>query len=332
MTLKENVIRAFNHKETLWTPNVYTDFDLVLQSTVNERYEGKESGTDDFGVSFTYVPEADAPVVTPGTFILTDITRWKEQVTFPDVEAYDWKAGALRDTAEWDRKNRFSVVMMYNGPFERLHALMGFEDALVALLTEPEYVSEFFASFVEYRIKLVQKIAQFYRPDAIMVFDDYGTATGMMMSPDVWRKLIKPHLKRLIDAAHRYGLYYILHSCGYIKPIFSDIVEMGADAVHPMQYFNDVLELKKQYGKHITFTGGFRAIETFDNPMSSEEEMRAEVRRVLKELAHGGSYIAWQTILNKQSKKVFLDEIMKDSVPKMIAANVTPPDWEKVIL
>lgn len=330
MTPRENMILAFDHKETLWIPNVFTDTDRVLQSTVNERYEGKESGSDEFGVNYTYVPEADAPIVTPGTQRLSDITRWKEEIVFPDVEAYDWEAGAARDTAGWDRENRFSVVMMYNGAFERLHCLMGFENALVALLDEPELTSEFFAAFVDYRVKLIRKIAEFYKPDSIMVFDDYGTDSSMMMSPNIWRSVLKPHVKRMIDTAHECELYYILHSCGYIKPIFPDIVELGADAAHPMQYANDVPELKGRFGKQITFTGGFNNTGIFDSPTVTEEEIRTEVRRVLTELAPGGSYIAWQTILAKESRRIFLDEVMKDSTPKMLALGVQPPDWKKI--
>lgn len=332
MTPRENVILAFKHKETLWTPNVFTDFDRVLQSTVNERYEGKESGSDEFGVNYTYVPEADAPIVTPGTCRLPDIIKWKDEIVFPDVEAYDWEAGAARDTAGWDRENKFSVVMMYNGPFERLHCLMGFENALVALLDEPELTSEFFAAFVDYRIKLIKKIAKYYKPDAIMVFDDYGTNNSMMMSPNVWRNVLKLHVKKVIDATHECGLYYILHSCGYIKPIFPDIVELGADAVHPMQYANDVSELKSKFGKQITFTGGFNNTGIFDSPTVTDEEIRAEVRRVLREVAPGGSYIAWQTILAQESRRIFLDEVMKDSAPKMAAAGVTTPDWTKLFV
>ena len=332
MTLRDNVILAFQHKETYWVPNSYTDFDIVLQSTVNERYEGRESGTDEFGVTFTYVAEADAPMVMPGTHILKDITKWREEVRFPDVDSYDWVSGAKRDTAGWDRENKFSIVMMFNGPFERLHALMGFEEALIALIEEPEIVMEFIAEFQEYRKKLIRKIAEYYKPDAVMVFDDYGTAKDMMMSPDMWRRLIKPYLKQLIDVAHECGMYYIMHSCGYIKPIFQDIIELGPDAIQPMQYCNDVEELKKIYGKQITFTGGFNSNDTFDNAMASEDDMRSEVRRVLNTLGTDGSYIAWPVILSKHGEKIFIDEIMQNSAPKMFAKGVTPLEWAKAAL
>lgn len=330
MTLKENVLQAIRHKDTLWTPNVLTDIDIAVQSTVSERYEGKERGTDEFGVQYTFVPETNTPIVTPGTYVLDDITDWKMKVKFPDADSYDWEEGARRDTAKWDRKNKFSVLVLYNGPFERLHVLMGFEEALMALLTEPECVSDFMEAFVQYRIHLIKKIKQYYKPDAVMIFDDYGTSTSMMMSPGIWRQVIKPQIKMLIDAVHDCGMFYILHSCGYIKPIFGDFVEMGADVVHPMQYANHVREIKDQYQSKITFTGGFNALEILDNPESTEEDIRKEVRRGLKEFAPGGSYIAWQVILSGKVKKLFLEEVMKESIPKMMAAGVPIPDWESL--
>ena len=133
MTLRDNVIKAVRHEQTLWVPNSYTDIDLTLQSSLNERYEGQTMGNDEFGVSYTYSEAAGAPIVTPGTCVLPDIAEWKELVKFPDVDNYDWEAGAKRDTVAWDRENKFSVVMLFNGPFERLHALMGFEEGLICI-------------------------------------------------------------------------------------------------------------------------------------------------------------------------------------------------------
>jgi hypothetical protein len=304
--------------------------DFALQSSLNERYEGQTTGSDEFGVIYTYSEAAAAPIVTPGTCLLPDITKWKERLKFPKVDDYDWEAGAKRDTATWDRENKFSVVMLFNGPFERLHALMGFEEGLIALVDEPEIVSDYIAAFQEYRKKMIKKIGEYYKPDAVMIFDDYGTANGMMMSPGIWRSVIKPHLKQVIDTAHECGMYYIFHSCGYIKPIFSDIVEMGPDVVQPMQACNNVEELKAQYGGRVTFTGGILSNETFDNPVASEEEMRAEVRRVIRVFGEEGSYIAWPVILSSYGKRIFLDEIMRDSIPKMQAAGVEPPEWKNI--
>ena len=57
--------------------------------------------------------------------------------------------------------------MFVNGPFERLHMLMGFENALCALLTDPEEVEEFFNTYMEWKIKLMEKVIEYYKPDVL---------------------------------------------------------------------------------------------------------------------------------------------------------------------
>ena len=330
MRLRDNVIQALEHKETLWIPSIYTDIDFMEQTALNELYRGKESGYDDWGVHFTYVPIAGAPMVTSGSYILQDIKEWKDKVKIPDVDSFDWKEAALRDTASWDRENKFSVIMLSYGPFERVQTLLNMENALIAFLTDSEAVSEFIGEFVEYRIKMIDKIVQYYKADAIMVFDDYGMGSNMFLPPDVWRKVIKPHLKRHVEAAHEKGLYYIQHSDGYVGPIFKDFIEIGVDAAQPVEYVNNTPELKKKYGKQITFCSGYKADKTLDDPNATEEQMRADVRNVLNELGKGGSYIAFPEVVSRRGQEIFFEELRKINEPKMIKAGVKLPDWSSV--
>lgn len=328
MTQRENVILAYQHKPTVWIPNSVTDCNLTLQQAVNERYEGKESGLDEFGVEYMYNAEANAPMVKPGTRRLSSIQNWREEVVFPDVKSYDWEAAAAKDTANWDRENRFSVVMMFNGMFERMHMMMGFEDSLLAVAMHKKDMMEWCEAFTNYRIELIQHIAKYYKPDSVMVFDDYGEGRSMFMRPEVWRKIFKPQLKRLVDATHDCGLYYTLHSCGYIKPIFEDFVELGVDAVQPLQVSNDVPELKAKYGDRITFCGGYNNVHVLDRPDVTEPEIRAEVRRVLKEVGAGGSFVSWASIFSGETVAIYLDEILKHSIPQMEAAGIPVPDYD----
>ena len=207
---RDNVVLAFQHKEPYWIPNSVTDCDIVLQSAVMERYEGRTSGMDEFGLEYVYNEEAKGPVLKPGFQLVGDVDEW-EKIQFPDLDARDWEAAAARDTAKWDRENRFSIVQMFNGMFERAHMSMGYENVLMGLLTEPEEMEGWFQKFTDYRCELIRRIAKYYKPDAVMIFDDYGAKESMMFSPEVFRELIKPQLKRLVDTAHECGLYYILH-------------------------------------------------------------------------------------------------------------------------
>ena len=143
MTRKENVIRVMKQEQPLWTPSLFTDIDLVLQSAVMERYEGRGVGKDEFGVTYQYNKEARGPVQCPGDRVVKEIENWRDYVVFPDLENRDWESAARRDTAGWDRENKFSVVQMFNGMFERSHMLMGYEDTLCALLTDADVMEDF---------------------------------------------------------------------------------------------------------------------------------------------------------------------------------------------
>jgi uroporphyrinogen decarboxylase len=144
-----------------------------------------------------------------------------------------------------DRKNQFVLVGLIRGHFERLHSLMGFEEALMALLTDTDEVAEYFKAFTEYRLKMIDQIAEYYKPDSIMLNDDYASAEGMLMDPELWRRILKPEIRRMIDRIHEHGIYCTMHCCGKMEPIFADYVEMKTDALHPVQAMNDVKGLKR---------------------------------------------------------------------------------------
>ena len=128
MTRRENVILAMKHQETLWIPNNITDCDIVLQQAVQERYEGRTEGRDEFGVEYEYNLEANGPVQKVGTRAVSCVEEWKKEIVFPNVEDRDWEALAARDTAGWDRENKFSIVQLFNGMFERAHLIRTCED------------------------------------------------------------------------------------------------------------------------------------------------------------------------------------------------------------
>jgi len=108
----------------------------------------------------------------------------------------------------------------------------------------------------------------------------------------VWRDTVKPHTQRLYTAMKRRGLLVNQHSCGKIEAIFEDMVEMGADIWNPCQPCNDLAALKRQYGGRIAFSGGIDSQFVLNRPGATPEEVRAEVRRRIDEMAAGGGYIA----------------------------------------
>jgi uroporphyrinogen-III decarboxylase len=311
MGFKQQTLDAYKHKNSGYVPSFYTDLIYSVPKAINERPQG-EDGYDWFGVHWTFVPEAGAPMPTLGkTKVITDITKWREQVTIPDLSKYDWAKLAKEETDTWDRENKLALMMIINGPFERSHSLMGFEDALEAMIVEPEAFQELIEAITAYKIELVHIIGKYYKPDILNMHDDYGSNDRMLMSPEMWRKFFKEPMKRIIGAVHEEGIIYEHHSCGYIEPIFDEFVEIGIDAIDPMQITNDWVRLKKKYQDKVTFLGGFDNQGVYDKVGVTEEEIRAETRRVYDLYAPGGSYVAFPLTLTFNFVPTYVDEHFK---------------------
>ena len=203
-------------------------------------------GKDWFGCE--WVKDGSIGITIPDPrvqFLLEDVADWREVVQWPDLDAFDFETAAKNSGLDQvDRNEKLIYFNMTMGPFERLHALMGFEEALMALLTDPEECDAFFTAFMDWRCKLIDKVKEYFHPDVIMYHDDIGTQTDMFFDPEVWRKLMKPHLKRATDKLHELGIFMEYHSCGKLEQVVPDLVEIGVDAWQG-QEINDILALKK---------------------------------------------------------------------------------------
>jgi len=129
-----------------------------------------------------------------------------------------------------------------------------------------------------------------FKFEAYSLSDDYGTQKSMQMSPEDWRRFIKPNLKKIIDMAKRHEKVMMLHSCGNIYEIIPDLIELGLDILHPTQpEVMDIFQLKKEFGKNISFQGGLRTQDLL--PKGSPDSIKQDMRILKKEMGRGGGYI-----------------------------------------
>ena len=325
ITARENIWMAYRHQEPYWVPSQYLDQDTCLSSASREGVSGYGRSVDCFGISWDYHPGDEGPMVTGGTKRLMDIADWREHLQMPDCESWDWESCAARDTACWDRQNKISSVIIVNGLFEQLHSLTGFEDALCDLLTEPEAVGDFLDALTDYRIRQIQLIARYYRPDKIQFHDDYGEARNTFMSPEVWRELFKPRLKRIVDAVHGEGMLYEHHSCGYIAPLIEDFIALGMDALNPLQIQNDPYRLKQKYARKLCFVGGFDNQGILDRPGVTYQERVREIRYRVELMAPGGSWVAHPVMLDPEIGTALVDVLYEYNAPLMADVGYEPP-------
>lgn len=307
MTPRENMQAAYRHEPLEWVPNGFTEYDMWF--SMGERYFGEGTGDDWFGVNWTCTPELNSQTETPGQDVVEDLDDWREKITIPDLTAFDWAAIAAQETKGWDRENKMSLCMFLEGPFERLMSLMGFENAVCAFYDNPDEIHEFFEELTAYKCAYLKILKEQFGFDVIAFHDDWGNNQNMFFSMDMWREFIKPYIQKVIDCTHELGMLFEMHSCGYIRPTIPELVEMGVDAIQPLQYCNQVGEIKQEYGDKILLSGGFNTQEVLERPGATEEEIRAEVRRAIDELAVNGGYCANVPIIDQQVLSIVIDEI-----------------------
>jgi len=95
----------------------------------------------------------------------------------------------------------------------------------------------------------------------------------------------------MYEEVHKAGLPVFIHSCGDVKELFPELIELGVNVFNPFQpEVMDIFEMKRLYGDRLTFFGGISVQKLL--PFGTPEEVRRETRRILKEIGRGGGYIA----------------------------------------
>ena len=216
-------------------------------------------------------------------------------ITEPNIKKYIFPDPLapyrFKDIKTWlENKKDCYTFMTIGDLWERATFLRGLEDILSDLHTEPGFVHELMQGVNEYNLTTMKFIHDNFKFDGIVLSDDYGSQKSMLFSPKDWRKFIKPYLSKMISVAKQYNWIMFLHSCGYIKPIIKDLIEIGVDILHPAQPETmDIFELKKEFGKDITFCGGVSTQQLL--PFGEPEEIRKEVRLLKDTMGKKGGYI-----------------------------------------
>ena len=312
LSAKENAKKLFTHKMPDYIPK-YGDgiINNVPINGFHERPEGGKDGVDWFGVEWTYAPGDLAPMPSEN-YLFEDISDWKDHVAFPDLDNFDWEAAAKKDRIDiFDRENHLLSQMIHNGIFERLHTLMGFENALCALLTDPEECKNFFDACADYKCRLIDKLHLYYKPDIIVYHDDWGSQSGMLFSPEIWRELIKPATKKIATHTKSLGILFEMHSDGLIKDIIPELVEdVQPDAIQLMA-INNIPELKKITKDKVVYdvfldVQKIAAQETLGT--LTESDLRKQLREEFTSQAQGGCYLPSFITLSDSTKDIIFDE------------------------
>jgi len=191
--------------------------------------------------------------------------------------------------ASWRAEGAFIMPSICFG-FDITHSYMlGMETTLVALLEDTDWCREMFTHQLDVSLALLEMVwAEGYTFDALRWPDDMGFKGKQFFSLQTYRDILKPLQQRVIAWTHAKGIPAYLHSCGNIEPFIPELVEIGLDALNPIEVKSgmDPLAIKRAYGNRLVLHGGMDAL-LWDRP----GEMEKVVRRNVPVLKENGGFI-----------------------------------------
>ncbi|MHC4181597.1 MAG: uroporphyrinogen decarboxylase family protein, partial [Planctomycetota bacterium] len=188
------------------------------------------------------------------------------------------------------RNARHYTIVWVGDLWERATFMCGMERLLLYVATEPDFADELLRRIADYVLRTMEILFERYEFDGVALSDDYGTHKSLLISPAHWRRLDKPHLAAILSRAKAAGRTVFLHSCGDVRAVVPDLVELGLDFLHPIQpEAMDILELKREYGDKLTFCGGLGTQDLLARALPGQ--VREEVRRLKETMGRGGGYV-----------------------------------------
>ncbi|MCC8167284.1 MAG: hypothetical protein LIQ31_14370 [Planctomycetes bacterium] len=229
------------------------------------------------------------PPRLPADFLTMDDEDAVQAYTAPDIDmpgAYTPIRDAVQKSAAVDR---LVVAAGYSGVFERAYGLRSFEAFMMDLAAEPERAMRLMNVIADFKVEdAKRKVAM-----GVQIGhhgDDLATQIASFFSPDMFKDMFLPNIKRIFAVFKDADLPVAMHSCGNITAFIPDLIDAGLDLLEPVQPCMDLEYLKREFGRDLSFWGGIDTQELL--PFAPPDKVREETRRVMRILGKNGGYIA----------------------------------------
>ncbi len=317
MTSRERVLTAFEHREPDCVPKWCGASPGFWEKAKRELALDDEGLRVRFGDDFRRVFAAYAGPELPLSEGATSRTPFGverhgigygqplshplAQATLADVHDYPWP-----DPAWMDVSHIRAEAEQYGGQYAILGGdwspfwhdaidLLGMENMYLTMYDEPELVDAVMQHLVDYYAAVSQRTFD-AAGDALDIFfigNDLGSQTGPLLGLPLFERFVLPHLKRLVDLGHAYGLKVMLHCCGGFAPLIPLLIEAGLDGLHAIQPScagMDLRTLKAQFGDRILFNGCIDSHHVLIK--GTPDFVREKTREVIAIMKPGGGFVA----------------------------------------
>jgi uroporphyrinogen decarboxylase len=259
---------------------------------------GSVAFKDEFGATLRkpaggyYFDWQEFPLAEPSISALASMS-WPDSA---DPARYAGLRDRVRRLRETTDKALFGMAPCGHDLFNQLLRVRGMENGLMDLIAEPDFAEAFLDRLTD-TICTAQRLFLGEVGDLIDVHfaaDDLTGQRGPLISPSLYRRVVKPRQARIMETiqAHtRAPIFY--HSCGATSQFIPDLIEVGVEILNPVQVSAvgmDTAALKRAYGKRLSFWGGGCDTQSV-LPDGTADQVRAEVRRRIADLAPGGGFV-----------------------------------------
>jgi uroporphyrinogen decarboxylase len=239
-------------------------------------------------VGTTMFSSADAETETMSTTRAGPVQKHSDldNYPWPDPETIDYSTLVA---ASQCLPQGMGIISGVGGIFTRCWMILGYEHFCLSLADDPDLVAEVFRRVATIQCAVLRRVVKMPEVFAIWYGDDLAYTEGLLASPRTFRQLLFPWLEELASIAHGAGMPFIMHTDGKLWEILDDLVALGLDALHPIEpKAMDIGEVKRRYGQRLALFGNIDLGYTLTR--GTPDEVRAEVRQRIHDLAPGGGY------------------------------------------
>ncbi len=227
-----------------------------------------------------------------------DDTAWNLEYTsfISDRRAFEefpWETAARADMSEFHAvkdmlPEGMKVIVVSGKIFTLSWMLMGFENFSVSLLTDEPFLTDVMDKITEIQMDILGQVLQLPHVGAVWAVDDLACSTGTIIAPQALRDHVLPRYKEMAAKCHKEGRLFFLHSDGNLLPIMEDLIELGLDALHPIDpTAMDIAQVKQMYGERLCLIGN---VPTELLRSGTPSEVASVVKELLRVVAPGGGY------------------------------------------
>jgi uroporphyrinogen decarboxylase len=189
----------------------------------------------------------------------------------------------------------FAIVLTLGiGPVHISQFLRGWTEYMEDLVERPAFAEALMDHVVDFWVAVTERAlaeaGEFV--DIVVFLDDVGGQRAPLMKPEMYRRMIKPRHRRLVDSGKRHGKRVLWHTCGSVYALIPDLIDIGIDALNPVQVsaaHMDPKRLKREFGRDLAFWGGIDTHRVL--PFGTPADVCDEVKRLIEDLASGGGYV-----------------------------------------